>query len=92
VLQSGDQIWVVDWESSAARGPALTDPLWFAIGRRARLIRKRPEQAMQSLFDAFASGDERADRRDILAALVYLLGAGYAARVGPLADAWPKEG
>lgn len=92
VLQSGDQRWVVDWESSAERAPVLVDPVWFAIGRRKRDIQKRPERALESLMAAFATGDERAARRDLLAALAFLLGVGYSSRVGPLAEIWPKRG
>jgi Phosphotransferase enzyme family len=71
-IQSGDQLWILDWEDSSYVGPQRTDEIGHYLAAHQAKVLRKPGSATRAFALAFLEGASREDRRDVMAALAFL--------------------
>ncbi len=76
IFETGEDLWVLDWEESAADAPMLADEITFDLGVNARRIATDPAGALREFAQRRLRSVDDAGRREILMALAFRAAVG----------------
>ncbi len=76
IFETGEGLWVLDWEESAADAPMLADEITFDMGVNARRIATDPVRALREFAERRLRSADDAGRREILMALAFRAAVG----------------
>ena len=76
IFETGEGLWVLDWEESAVDAPMLADEITFDMGVNARRIAADPVGALREFARRRLRSVDDAGRREILMALAFRAAAG----------------
>ncbi len=76
IFETGEGLWVLDWEESAADAPRLADEITFDMGVNARRIATDPVGALREFARRRLRSVDDAGRREILMALAFRAAVG----------------
>jgi hypothetical protein len=78
MVQSGQEVWLFDWEEACDNAPIRADEVRFYLGQHQRQILDDPSCALSGLGDAF-SLRTASHRLEVMLALAFLQSAGIGA-------------
>ena len=76
IFETGEGLWVLDWEESAVDAPMLADEITFDLGVNARRIAANPVAALREFAHRRLGSADDARRGEILMALAFRAAAG----------------
>ncbi len=76
IFETGDRLWVLDWEESTVDAPMLADEITFDMGVNARRIATDPVGALRKFAQRRLRSVDDAGRREVLMALAFRAAVG----------------
>jgi glycosyltransferase involved in cell wall biosynthesis len=76
LARANGDLWVIDWEESSDFGPRRTDEIGHHISVHQKHIFRNPQMAARNFHSTFLKDATHEDRREVLAALAFLVSTG----------------